>query len=147
LVPGSELIGMGIDVKVGLDLNALRRSCMRLRQVETMVLPDVNGVKSYSVPSWQIARRLFKADLTTKVFDSVQESLFDLAASAAVQFSVGMFSGEASAKVEITKAADKTTYLSSTKLDVQLVHLVSAKFVPEDLNQDMLAEFNALPTT
>lgn len=58
-----------------------------------------------------------------------------------------MFSGEASAKVEITKAADKTTYLSSTKLDVQLVHLVSAKFVPEDLNQDMLAEFNALPTT
>ena len=90
LVPGSELIGMGIDIKVGLDLNALRRSCMRLRQVETMVLPDVNGVKSYSVPSWQIARRLFKADLTTKVFDSVQESLFDLAASAAVQFSVGM---------------------------------------------------------
>ena len=101
--------------------------------------------KTYSVPTWQIARRLFKADMVTKVFDSLQESLMDLAASASLEFSSGMFSGSASAKVKITKDSSKKTLITQTTLDVQLLQLYSSKFQVDDLHRDIMTEFTALP--
>jgi hypothetical protein len=47
LLPGTELLGMGIDLKQGLDLDSLRRPCMRLRKVETIVMPEGTGVRSW----------------------------------------------------------------------------------------------------
>ena len=99
------------------------------------------------MPTWQLARRMFKADLVTKVFNSVQESLMDLAVNAELEFSSGMFSGSAAAKVGITKKDGFKTLVTSATLDVQLVQLSIAKYAASDINQDLVADFNNLPTS
>ncbi len=45
LLPGTELLGMGLDLKLGLDMDALRRPLMRLRKVEPIVMPEKDGVR------------------------------------------------------------------------------------------------------
>ncbi len=85
--------------------------------------------------------------MVTKVFNSVQESLMDLAASAQLEFSSGMFSGSAAAKVGITKKDGFKTLVTSATLDVQLVQLSIAKYAASDINQDLVTDFNNLPTS
>ena len=85
--------------------------------------------------------------MVTKVFNSVQESLMDLAVSAELEFSSGMFSGSAAAKVGITKKDGFKTLVTSATLDVQLVQLSIAKYAASDIQQDLVTDFNNLPTS
>jgi hypothetical protein len=71
----------------------------------------------------------------------------DLAASAKISLTLSMIKAEAAAQVKIQKQNGRKTVESVSKFDVQLYHLVAANYRNDDLHPELVAEFNALPTS
>jgi hypothetical protein len=75
------------------------------------------------------------------------DKLMDLAASAKISLTLSMIQADAAAQVKITKQNGLKTVESFSKFDVQLYHLVASNFHKRDVHPELVAEFNALPTS
>ena len=71
LLPGTELLGMGLDLKLGLDMDALRRPLMRLRRVEPIAMPEKDGVRCHMSPGVKIHVGLAPVFTSPRSFHSV----------------------------------------------------------------------------
>jgi len=142
LLPGSEMIGMGMNLKEGIDLNAMTRPFFRIREVITM---PVDENMSYSVPSWQLARRVFKADIVTKVFSSTDDANTALGVEAGLSMDFKGISMKGQGQVQMTKDSSKSTYITKASVDVQLYQMASSNFAAEDLQPALVSDFMSLP--
>jgi len=142
LLPGCDMVGMGIDLRGGLEVNSMTRPLLVMTSVDPLA---VDSTLTYSIPSWQVGRRNFRADITTKVFNSVSDKMKDIAVSAGVEFGAGMFSGSAEAKVQITSNEKQTTFITSASMDVQFFDLAAVKFQASDVDPRLMQDFLALP--
>eukprot|EP00744_Colponema_vietnamica_P003546 GILI01005423.1.p1 GENE.GILI01005423.1~~GILI01005423.1.p1 ORF type:complete len:1155 (-),score=318.74 GILI01005423.1:74-3235(-) len=141
-LPGSEIIGTGFDISKGFTLNSLTTAV--LSPNDENIFPMTASL-AFSYPSFEIARQIFDTQMETRVFENQEAENMNLAVSASIEVSYGLFKGTASGKVNINDKDATQVFISSSNLDVKMYSLYLGEIKPKDIHPSFQREFLALP--
>jgi hypothetical protein len=97
------------------------------------------------MPTYQTAIRNFRADITTKIFNSAAERAQELALSAGISVAAGPVDLSLDMKMKQESTSDTRTVISEAALEVGMYDINLVELTVDDLQPELLAEFNKLP--
>eukprot|EP00455_Lapot_gusevi_P048526 TRINITY_DN6721_c0_g1_i3.p1 TRINITY_DN6721_c0_g1~~TRINITY_DN6721_c0_g1_i3.p1 ORF type:complete len:861 (+),score=154.95 TRINITY_DN6721_c0_g1_i3:82-2664(+) len=143
ILPGSELLGCGINIRKGLDTSALTRSMFVMNTTELYRL----GRKSYAYSPYVAVRRTFDTEFKTRVYNSMEEKMLDVAGQLQINILPPKLkiAGTATGQAGVHKGSNTRTVLSEAGVNVHLYDVYLNGLDDQQLHPRFLAEFDALP--
>jgi hypothetical protein len=142
LLPGVELLGMGIDIKRGIDLSSNTRSLVvppSDESVRDSLLPFVvDDTTAYMVPPFAAVQRNFDSSIETKIFSNNAQKAMDLAAGVMLEVTVMGIGGAADLKMKYLKDEKSKAVVTTNTLNVQLYELMASRLLLQDLDPLLL---------
>jgi hypothetical protein len=142
LLPGSDLLGMGIDLKQGISLKSNTRSWVIPANdvsIRDQLVPFVvDDTTTYMVPPYVAVQRNFDASIEMKVFQNAAQQALNIAASVALEVTVMGIGGSAELSFRYSTDSTSKVVFTSNELNVQLYELVASRLTLADVDPQML---------
>jgi hypothetical protein len=149
VIPGADMLGMGIDIKRGISLESNTRSFLRplselAHSNRTTPFP-LGGNSVYACPPHVLPRRMFDAHVETQVFSSLQGKMLAIDASLALEVTVMGIGGSAEISMHFSSDDKHRVMYSDSDLNVKMYELSTARLSFEHLDPEFLFELDSLP--